>query len=465
MTGLQSFLDINYELIIFAYGLVFFVLGLAIALQPRKRSRLSLAKSLGWLSIFGILHGLHEWGYLFIPLQASFMNHSGTALLQIFQTLLLGISFYALFQFGVDLYHNRWPPLRYLPTLIFLIWLGWIIYSGLFGGFGVGLWQHYASIWARYLLAVPAALLAAFSIRRVSQQQIRPLGLSPIQTMLLVASIAFAGYAFFAGMIVPAADFFPANWLNQSLLTETVGIPVEVFRSLIGLVLAITMIRAMQVFDVEIDHMIEEMEAEQTLAAERERLGRELHDGAIQMVYSAGLIVESARAKVEDGSVAGERLDNALLAINEAINSLRATMVELRSPAEDVSLVDGLQQQATDPRLTTLLDVSLDNELPATVTLDRTQTRHVLAITAEALSNVVRHAQATRANIAVGSDGGHFLLVIEDNGVGFDQPFNGSGYGVRNMRDRARLLGGKLEIKQNSAGGTAVALAFPLETL
>jgi signal transduction histidine kinase len=283
--------------------------------------------------------------------------------------------------------------------------------------------------------------------------------------MLLVASIAFAGYAFFAGMIVPAADFFPANWLNQSLLTETVGIPVEVFRSLIGLVLAITMIRAMQVFDVEIDHMIEEMEAEQTLAAERERLGRELHDGAIQMVYSAGLIVESARAKVEDGSVAGERLDNALLAINEAINSLRATMVELRSPAEDVSLVDGLQQQATDPRLTTLLDVSLDNELPATVTLDRTQTRHVLAITAEALSNVVRHAQATRANIAVGSDGGHFLLVIEDNGVGFDQPFNGSGYGVRNMRDRARLLGGKLEIKQNSAGGTAVALAFPLETL
>jgi signal transduction histidine kinase len=465
MTELHSFLDINYELIIFAYGLVFFVLGLAIALQPRKRSRLSLAQSLGWLSIFGITHGLHEWGYLFIPLQATFMNHAGTALLQIFQTLLLGISFFALFQFGVDLYRNRWPRLWYMPTVVFLIWLGWVIYSGLFGGFGVGLWQQYASIWARYLLAVPAALLAAFGIRQVSQQQIRPLGLFSINNMLLVASIAFTGYAFFAGMIVPAGNFFPASWLNQSLMAETVGIPVEVFRSLIGLVLAVTMIRAMQVFDVETDHMIEAMEAEQTLAAERERLGRELHDGAIQMVYSAGLIVESARAKVDDESVVGERLDNALLAINEAISSLRATMVDLRSPAETVSLLDGLEHQVTDPRLTTLLDVSLNNNLAPNVTLDRTQTRHVLAISAEALSNVVRHAQATRANMTVTSDGGQFVLVIEDNGVGFDQQSNGSGYGVRNMNDRARLLGGKLEIKQDSGGGTAVRVSFPLETL
>jgi signal transduction histidine kinase len=463
MTKLHSFLDINYELIIFAYGLVFFVLGLAIALQPRQRSRLSLAQSLGWLSIFGITHGLHEWGYLFIPIQASFMNHAGTALLQVFQTLLLGISFFALFQFGVDLYRSRWPRLWYLPSVVFLIWLGWLFYSGLFDEFGVGLWQQYASIWARYLLAVPAALLAAFGIRRVSQQQIRPLGLSSINTMLLIASIAFAAYAFFAGIIVPAGNFFPADRINQSLLAETVGVPVEVFRSVVGLVLAITMIRAMQVFDVEIDHMIEAMEAEQTLAAERERLGRELHDGAIQMVYSAGLIVESARAKVEDDSIVGDRLDNALLTINEAINSLRATMVELRSQEKEVSLLEGLQQQAADPRLSTLLDVSIDNELSAAAPLDRTQTRHVLAITAEALSNIMRHAQATRANIAVGNDNGQFILVIEDNGVGFDQQANGSGYGLRNMRDRARLLGGELEIEQNSDGGTAVTLAFPLE--
>jgi len=462
MDALRTVFDINYELIIFAYGLVFFILGLAIALQSRQHSRLGLAESLGWLSVFGITHGLHEWGYLFIPIQANYMNHAGTAVLQAFQTLLLGISFVALFAFGADLYRAQRPWLRYLPFLVMLLWLGWLIYATLFSTLGVGLWQQYASISARYFIALPAALLAAFGIRRVSQRQILPLELSHIDMMLRLASLAFVGYAIFAGLIVPYAHFFPARWLNQSLLVETIGIPVEVFRSLVGLVLVITMIRAMEVFDVEVDRMIEQMQEEQTLAAERERLGRELHDGAIQMVYSAGLIVESARAKVEDNSVAGERLDNALGAIDQAISSLRATMVDLRSQPESGSLVEGLQQQAADPRLTTLLDVSFENKLPE-ANFDRTQTRHILAISAEALSNVVRHAEATQATMSASSENGRFVLTIEDNGVGYDPGANGASYGVRNMRDRARLLGGELAFETLPGGGTAVRLSMPWE--
>src|SRR5690606_33598388 len=111
--ALRYFFYINNELVIFAGGLVFFVLGLAIALQTRRQSRLELARSLGWLSIFGITHGLHEWGHLFIPVQATYMNHAGISLLQVFQVLLLGLSFWALFQFGADLLQDRWPEIRY----------------------------------------------------------------------------------------------------------------------------------------------------------------------------------------------------------------------------------------------------------------------------------------------------------------------------------------------------------------
>ncbi|MFN2138017.1 MAG: sensor histidine kinase, partial [Candidatus Promineifilaceae bacterium] len=307
-----------------------------------------------------------------------------------------------------------------------------------------------------------AALLAAFGIRRVSQRQIQPLELSHIDTMLRLASLAFVCYAVFAGLIVPYADFFPARWLNQSLFVDSIGIPVELFRSLIGLLLVITMIRAMEVFDVEVDRMIEEMQGAQTLAAERERLGRELHDGAIQMVYSAGLIVESARAKVDDDSVVGERLDNALGAIDQAISSLRATMIDLRSQPESGSLVEGLQQQAADPRLNTLLDVTFENKLPE-VHFDRVQTRHILAISAEALSNVVRHAEATQAIMSASSENGRFVLLIRDNGVGYDPSSNGSSYGVRNMRDRARLLGGELTFENLPGGGTTVKLSVPWE--
>ena len=59
-------------------------------------------------------------------------------------------------------------------------------------------------------------------------------------------------YAFLGGLIVPGGDFFPANWLNETAVQNAIGIPAPVFRSLAGLVLAIAIIRALDVFDVEI---------------------------------------------------------------------------------------------------------------------------------------------------------------------------------------------------------------------
>ena len=74
MNFIQNFFSVNYEIIYFTYGLVFFVLGLAIALQSRHSSRLDLARDLTWLAAFGFLHGFNEWGDLFIPLQAQYLS-------------------------------------------------------------------------------------------------------------------------------------------------------------------------------------------------------------------------------------------------------------------------------------------------------------------------------------------------------------------------------------------------------
>ena len=72
--GNCSFFILNREIIYFVYGLAFFLLGFAIALQSRRYSRLDLARSLIRLSAFGITHGLFEWGDLFIPIQAKYLN-------------------------------------------------------------------------------------------------------------------------------------------------------------------------------------------------------------------------------------------------------------------------------------------------------------------------------------------------------------------------------------------------------
>jgi hypothetical protein len=110
MTGtLQSLFAINRPLVFFVYGLVFFVLGLAITLQSRRHSRLSLARRLHWLALFGYIHGLHEWGDVFIPIQATYLPPPAINILQAVQLGLLAISFTCLFQFGVDLLRPARP--------------------------------------------------------------------------------------------------------------------------------------------------------------------------------------------------------------------------------------------------------------------------------------------------------------------------------------------------------------------
>ncbi len=206
------------------------------------------------------------------------------------------------------------------------------------------------------------------------------------------------------------------------------------------------------------------MELEQGLAAERERIGRELHDGAIQRVYTAGLIIESARRQIDDNGLLAQRLDRAMTALNESIASLRAYMTDLRSQPVELSLLEGLEEQTEDPRLAALMDISLEVSWPEPPALNPSQITHILAIVGEGLANAARHARAEQVRVRATGGNGQLLLQIRDNGVGFAPGSQvQEGYGLRNMRDRARLLGGLLTIESEPGRGTEVTLAVPLE--
>jgi len=460
---LRQFFELNEVIVLFVYGQVFFVMGLAVVLQSRRHSHLELADSLIWLALFGIIHGLHEWGYIFIPVQAAYVSQEIIILLQMIQVVLLAISFGCLFAFGADLMRNRWPRMLVLPLITIGLWGVWFGVTGMVRGIMDETWLREAAIGARYGLGLPASLMAAYGLRHQAEQTIRPLNLGHIYRMLRVAGLTFVGYGFLAGLIVPPADFFPASWLNEERVLATLGTPAPVLRSLAGLIMVTAIIRAMEVFDLEVERLIERMELEKSLAAERERIGRELHDGAIQQAYTAGLIVQSARRQVEAESVVGQRLDRAMTALNEAIASLRAYMSELRPTPEDVSLQEGLRRQAADPRLSALLDIRLDVTDLEDVAFDPAQTNHVLAIVGEALANAARHAEARRVHIRAQTKDGTFWLQVEDDGRGFEVQKDGGGYGLRNMRDRARLLGGHLAVKSVLGEGTRITLKMPWE--
>jgi signal transduction histidine kinase len=92
------------------------------------------------------------------------------------------------------------------------------------------------------------------------------------------------------------------------------------------------------------------------------------------------------------------------------------------------------------------------------------RTNHILAIVREALANVARHAQTRQASLKAIKESNRLILSISDDGRGFDSGQKMAGYGLRNIRDRARLLGGHLEIQSDPHHGTLVTLVAPWDT-
>lgn len=297
---LREWLLVNRPLILFVYGQVFFIFGFAILLRSRQRSRLSLARSLPWLAGFGVLHGLNEWGDLFLPIQQQFLSPPILVLLESFQLILLAVSFACLFQFGMELlrpFPKRWQWLRTLPFLVLILWLVGPFWFGLTLSEGTEEWRLWANVLARYMLCVPGGFLAGYGLLKQARLQIRPLGLVSIERMVNIAAGALITYGILGGLIVPAAPLFPANILNVDVFTQTLVFPPPVFRSLTGLVLAVAIIRTLEVFDVEMERLILHMEERQVISSERERMARDLHDGALQQVYAAGLLAQSLAKK------------------------------------------------------------------------------------------------------------------------------------------------------------------------
>jgi signal transduction histidine kinase len=255
-------------------------------------------------------------------------------------------------------------------------------------------------------------------------------------------------------------DFFPGNVINRETFTDFVGIPPLVFRSLTGLVIAVALIRALEVFDVETERRIEALEQHQIVTAERERLARELHDGAIQKVYTAGLLVESASRLADSKGEIGARLDKSVIVLNDAIADLRRNLSELHAGAQTPteSLPTLLQGLAENPHYTSMVNIALETDLLKSKSLSPMRSSHVFAIVNEALANTVRHAQAKNVEICARDLGTQLQIEIQDDGIGIP-PEPQAGYGLRNMRDRARLLNGNLTFTNNK--GTTVALTIP----
>jgi signal transduction histidine kinase len=199
------------------------------------------------------------------------------------------------------------------------------------------------------------------------------------------------------------------------------------------------------------------------IVTERERIGQDLHDGVIQSLYAVGLSLEDIGELIrEDPASAEERVDGAIDAIHGTIRDLRSFIFGLRPEfLEEGDLAAALAALADEFRRTTLASVLLEVEpganAPPAIALN------VLQLTREALSNVARHSGATAVTIQLDVEPAELRLAVIDNGHGFDtnRAVDAGHRGLANMLDRARSLGGSLDVSSGSTG-TKILLVIPL---
>jgi two-component system NarL family sensor kinase len=201
-------------------------------------------------------------------------------------------------------------------------------------------------------------------------------------------------------------------------------------------------------------------------AEERNRLAREIHDTLAQGLAGIALLLETADARLEAGSSAEsvrETVAQALALTRSSLGDARRSVLDLRAaPLEGRSLPEALAELARNFARESGIAVAFaatgaDRPLPLRLEAG------LYRIAQEALTNIVKHAQARNVAVQLDLAPGHVRLVVDDDGRGFD-PLESppGGFGLVGLSERARLMGGTLEVQSSPGAGTRLALVVPL---
>jgi signal transduction histidine kinase len=254
-------------------------------------------------------------------------------------------------------------------------------------------------------------------------------------------------------------------------LTETAGVPIVLGGVEIGLIVpadgdastellrevadrSTTLVEVVRL-RLELSGALEEVEASRARLVqigyeERRRLERDLHDGAQQRLVSLGMAIRVAQRHLGDGTVDVDGL------LDESVAELGIAVAELRQIAHGLrpsSLDDGLP--AALARLVRSVPVTVEMDVHSGPLPDDVATTAYFVIS-EAVTNAVKHAQATRIQLCVARVDGHVVVRITDDGCGGALLSAQSG-----LADRVAALGGSLKVASPRGSGTTVEAALP----
>jgi Signal transduction histidine kinase len=206
---------------------------------------------------------------------------------------------------------------------------------------------------------------------------------------------------------------------------------------------------------------------ELTLANERQRMARDLHDTLAQGLAALLMRLEAIDAHLDSGNPqrAREIVATAMLRARQTLTEARQVIDDLRlNSEEEVLFID--QVRDTVERLTDNQKIEVSLHAPSSLRPPRLLHEHSLSIIGESIANAVKHASASHIRLEIVQDREMDLLRIEveDDGIGLNPEAIGSRsgrYGLIGMRERVRLLGGTLRIDSEPNQGTTITVEVP----
>jgi signal transduction histidine kinase len=197
------------------------------------------------------------------------------------------------------------------------------------------------------------------------------------------------------------------------------------------------------------------------VAAERNRLARDLHDAVTQTLFSSSMIAEALPKIMERNPEEGRRrLEELRQLTRGALSEMRTLLVELRPAAlVDTDLGDLIGHQVNAFIARTRLTVEYERNCVQNPPLEVKEAFYRIA--QEAFNNIAKHAEASQVRVRLDCQPGLAELAIQDNGIGFDpQASHHEGLGMGIMKERARNIGAKFEIQSQLRGGTSLRIVW-----
>jgi signal transduction histidine kinase len=205
-----------------------------------------------------------------------------------------------------------------------------------------------------------------------------------------------------------------------------------------------------------------------SLLEDRSRISRDLHDSVLQSLYAIGLSLETShRTNTSPQPGADRAYRHAVDQLNHLIHEVRGMIKGLTDGSvQDVNLSEELRKLAGSYEQLGGITITLSLQSSALDVLTREEEQEILNIVREALSNCIRHAEATHAEVTIRTHGNRVRISICDDGKGFiETGAHPKGYGLMNMEARAKKLGGRLLLRSKPGQGTRLTAEFLLEPI